>query len=84
LTGQFKDVIQLAERFPLVSNEEASSLFVRAAAHAMLDQNEEAADLLAEGLSRYPFFKADNFAQIFGSEEQRKILLEGLQKAGLD
>lgn len=84
VTGQFEEVIRLAERYPLVSSEEASSLFVRAAAHAMLDQNEEAADLLAEGLSRYPFFKADNFARIFGSEEHRKILLEGLQKAGLE
>lgn len=84
ITGQFKEVIQLAQRFPLVSNEEASSLFVRAAAHAMLDQTEEAGDLLTEGLSRYPFFKADSFAQIFGSEEQRKILLEGLRKAGLE
>lgn len=84
LTGQFTEVIQLAERFPLVSNEEATSLFVRAAAHAMIDQNEAAADLLVEGLSRYPFFKADNFAQIFGSEEQRQLILEGLRKAGLE
>ena len=84
VSGQFSEVIQLAERFPLASKEEAISLFVRAAAHAMLDQTEEAAELLAEGLSRNPFFKAESFAQIFGSEDIRNILLEGLRKAGLD
>ena len=33
---------------------------------------------------RNPFFKAESFAQIFGSEDIRNILLEGLRKAGLD
>ncbi|MBD3664670.1 hypothetical protein H9Q16_12110 [Sulfitobacter sp. TSTF-M16] len=84
VTGQFQKVIELAKRFPLVSNEEATSLFVRAAAHAMLDQDAEAAELVAEGYSRYPFFDANNFAQIFSSEDQRRILLEGMRKAGLN
>lgn len=84
VTGRFSEVIELAARHPLVSNEEASSLFVRAAAHAMLDQEQEAADLVAEGMSRYPFFRAENFAQIFVSEDQRRLILEGLNKAGLN
>ncbi|UWR21765.1 adenylate/guanylate cyclase domain-containing protein [Sulfitobacter sp. S190] len=84
LQGQFEEVIRLAERYPLVSNDEASSLFVRAAAHAMLDQNEAATALVAEGLSRFPFFRAANFAQIFKSEEQRQLFLEGLRKAGVE
>lgn len=83
VTGQFEKVIELAERFPLVSNEEATSLFVRAVAHAMLDQNAKAEELVAEGFSRYPFFNATNFANIFSSEEQRRILLEGMRKAGI-
>ncbi len=83
VTGQFEKVIELAERFPLVSNEEATSLFVRAAAHAMLDQDEKAEELVSEGFSRYPFFNATNFANIFSSEEQRRILLEGMRKAGI-
>jgi TolB-like protein len=83
VTGQFEKVINLAERFPLVSKEEATSLFVRAAAHAMLDQDAKAEKLVAEGFSRYPFFNATNFANIFSSEEQRRILLEGMRKAGI-
>lgn len=84
VTGQFEKVIELAERFPLASNEEATSLFVRAAAHAMLDQNSKSEELVAEGFSRYPFFSATNFANIFSSEKQRRILLEGMRKAGID
>ena len=84
LTRQFEDLLQLANRFPLASNEEAASLFMRAAAHGMLDQGEEAGILLADGLTRYPFFDPTRFAQIFASEEQRQLILEGLQKAGLE
>jgi len=84
LTRQFEEVIQLANRFPFASNEEAASLFMRAAAHGMLDRREEARNLLDEGLSRYPFFDPTRFAQIFASEEQRQLIMEGLQKAELE
>lgn len=84
LLGQFDEVTALAKRFPLQSSEEAASLFLRAAAHAMLGEQEEAERLAAAGLARYPFFNVNSFAQIFTRDEHRPLVVEGLRKAGLE
>ncbi|WP_299652688.1 adenylate/guanylate cyclase domain-containing protein [uncultured Tateyamaria sp.] len=83
-TGQFEAVLEIARKYPLVSKDEAASVFVLAATHAMLGQDTEAKDLIDEGLSRYPFFNPKRFAEIFTSEDQREIILEGLRRAGVE
>lgn len=67
-----------------VQLSEAASLFLRAAAHAMLEEREEAERLAAAGLARYPFFNVTGFAQIFTRDENRALVVEGLQKIGFE
>ncbi len=84
VTGRYAEVRALNRRYPRETGEEPGHLAMIAAALAMLG-DDTAARATADKVRRgAPFFRAADFAALYGTAEHQAVVLEGLHRAGLD
>ena len=81
---QYEAALDIFKKYPDRISEEPASLMIRAAAHAMLGQMEQAETYRTEALARYPFVTARGIAQIVNGEEYQQNVLKALLAAGFE
>lgn len=82
--GRYQDVIDLLDRYDPPIDEDSGPLVLRAAAHGQLGTGEAAGREVAALRRINPIIDARVFARSFHDPEDRRHLLEGLRKAGLE
>ncbi len=84
LVGRHADVVALFDRFGGGFEEEPAQYLLLAAAHGQLGETAAATAALHRLRRVSPFFDAGVYAGNLAEPAHRQVLLEGLEKAGLD
>lgn len=84
LAGRFADVVALFDRFGGGFEEEPAQHLLLAAAYGQLGETEAAMAALRRLHRVSPFFDAEVYAGNLVEPAHRRVLLEGLEKAGLE
>ena len=83
LAGRYEDAIAVLE--PIAGSGSDFGIYAfLAAAYAELDRTAEAQRAAAEVKRLWPFFKTSVFAEQWRDEKSRRLIANGLRKAGLD